>query len=110
MSDSLGARLRQERELRQIDLRSISESTKISISLLEGLESDNVARWPSGIFRKAFLRSYARALGMDPEPIVREFEELYPDPLQVAVPHEGVATPLVEEPVDNDAVPAPSRR
>jgi hypothetical protein len=83
MNDSLGARLRCERERRQIALRSISESTKIGVALLEGLERDDVSRWPSGIFRKSFLRLYARAIGLDPEPIVREFVELYPDPLDV---------------------------
>ena len=57
MSDSFGARLRQERERRQIPLKSIAEGTKIGISLLEGLERDDVSRWPSGIFRKSFVRA-----------------------------------------------------
>ncbi len=83
MSVTLGARLRYERERRQIALKSIAESTKIGLSLLEGLERDDVARWPSGIFRKSFVRSYAEAIGLEPEAIVREFVERYPDPLQV---------------------------
>jgi cytoskeletal protein RodZ len=81
--DSFGSRLRYERERRQIALKSIAESTKIGITLLEGLERDNVSRWPSGIFRKSFVRSYALAVGLDPDPIVREFIERYPDPLEV---------------------------
>jgi cytoskeletal protein RodZ len=81
--DSFGGRLRYERERRQIALKSIAESTKIGLSLLEGLERDDVARWPSGIFRKSFVRSYAEAIGLEPEAIVREFVERYPDPLQV---------------------------
>jgi cytoskeletal protein RodZ len=76
--DSLGSRLRRERERRQIALKSIAESTKIGIPLLEGLERDDVSRWPSGIFRKSFVRSYAMAVGLDPETIVREFVERYP--------------------------------
>ena len=81
--DSFGGRLRYERERRQIALKSIAESTKIGITLLEGLERDDVSRWPSGIFRKSFIRSYAVAIGLDPEPIVREFVERHPDPLEV---------------------------
>jgi transcriptional regulator with XRE-family HTH domain len=92
MDDSLGARLRYERERRQIALRSISESTKIGFPLLEGLERNDVSRWPSGIFRKSFLRLYVEAIGLDPEPIVREFVELYPDPLE-AVPAVPEAPP-----------------
>ncbi|HKY22984.1 MAG TPA: helix-turn-helix transcriptional regulator [Vicinamibacterales bacterium] len=83
MPDTLGARLRYERERRQIALRSIAEGTKIGLSLLEGLERDDVSRWPSGIFRKSFVRAYAEAIGMDPEAVVREFVERYPDPLEV---------------------------
>jgi transcriptional regulator with XRE-family HTH domain len=83
--DSFGSRLRYERERRQIALKSIAESTKISVSLLEGLERDDVSRWPSGIFRRSFVRSYAEALGLKPEAIVREFVERYPDPLEVDV-------------------------
>ena len=82
---SFGGRLRHERERRHIDLKSIAESTKISVPLLEGLERGDVSRWPSGIFRKSFIRSYAEAVGLDPEPVVREFIELYPDPLEVEI-------------------------
>ena len=90
--DSLGSWLRYERERRQIALKSIAESTKIGIALLEGLERDDVSRWPSGIFRKSFVRSYAMAIGLDPEPIVREFVERHPDPLEVDItaPSAGV--------------------
>ncbi len=86
--DSFGGRLRYERERRQIALKSIAESTKIGITLLEGLERDDVSRWPSGIFRKSFVRSYAVAVGLDPERVLREFVERHPDPLEV-----DIATP-----------------
>jgi cytoskeletal protein RodZ len=85
MPDTFGARLRSERERRQIALKSIAEGTKIGLGLLEGLERDDVSRWPSGIFRKSFVRAYAEAVGIDPEPVVREFVERHPDPLEVEV-------------------------
>ena len=37
MHESFGARLRQRREERQIDLIAIAEQTKIKLTLLEGL-------------------------------------------------------------------------
>jgi cytoskeletal protein RodZ len=83
--DSFGARLRYERERRQIALKSIADGTKISVTLLEALERDDVSRWPSGIFRKSFIRSYAEAIGLDPDTVVREFVELYPDPLDIEI-------------------------
>ena len=85
MHDSFGARLRQQREERQIDLVAISEQTKIKLSLLEALERDDVSLWPSGIFRRGYVRTYAQFLGLDPDVIVREFLESHPDPGDVFV-------------------------
>jgi transcriptional regulator with XRE-family HTH domain len=80
-SDSgFGGRLRNERERRRITLSSIAANTKINVSLLQGLEGDDVSRWPSGIFRRSFIRAYANAVGLDVEEIAKEFLERYPDP------------------------------
>jgi hypothetical protein len=78
--DGFGPRLRQERERRQIPLSSISANTKISVALFEALERDDVSKWPSGIFRRSFLRSYAEAIGLDPDATIREFLARFPDP------------------------------
>jgi transcriptional regulator with XRE-family HTH domain len=81
MSDELlGRRLRSERERRRITLESIAANTKISVTLLKALERDDVSRWPSGIFRRSFIRSYAEAIGLDADEVVREFLDRYPDP------------------------------
>jgi transcriptional regulator with XRE-family HTH domain len=77
---TFGARLRAHREQRQISIASIAESTKILGALLEGLERGDVSRWPSnGFYRRSFIRAYAVAVGLPPEPLVREFVEHYPD-------------------------------
>jgi hypothetical protein len=68
------------RERQQIDLVAVAERTKIKFSLLDGLERDDVSYWPRGIFRRSYLRAYASAIGLDPEPLVREFLERHPDP------------------------------
>ena len=83
MPESLGARLRRRREEQNIALVTIAEQTKIKLSLLEGLERDDVSHWPSGIFRRAYLRTYAHAIGLDPDAAVREFLEVYPEPAEV---------------------------
>ena len=83
MAESFGARLRQQRERQQIALAFVADQTKISLALLEGLERDDVSHWPAGIFRRAFLRAYAQVVGLEPDAVVREFLELYPDPAEV---------------------------
>jgi transcriptional regulator with XRE-family HTH domain len=82
MRESLGARLRRRREEQRIALDTIADQTKIKLSLLEALERDDASRWPSGIFRRAYIRAYAAAIGLDPDEVVREFLELHPDPAE----------------------------
>jgi hypothetical protein len=91
MPENFGARLRQRREGQQIGLGTIAEQTKIKLSLLEGLERDDVSHWPSGIFRRAFIRAYAHAIGLEPDVVVREFLEIYPDPAEVVATVPGTA-------------------
>jgi transcriptional regulator with XRE-family HTH domain len=78
--EMFGARLRRERERQGITLNAIAKSTKVSRSLYEALERDDVSRWPGGIFRRSFLREYAAAIGLDPEPLLEEFLRLFPEP------------------------------
>jgi cytoskeletal protein RodZ len=68
-----GGKLRQARERRGISLRQIAASTKISVGVLEALERNDVSKLPGGIFSRAFVRSYASEVGLDPDETVREF-------------------------------------
>lgn len=80
MPESLGARLRHCREQQGIALQTIAERTKIKASLLDGLERDDLRRWPGGIFRRAYFRSYVEAIGLDGDDTLREFLAVHPDP------------------------------
>ena len=89
-SDSgFGARLRNERERRRITLSSIAANTKINVSLLQGLEGGDVSRWPSGIFRRSFIRAYANAVGLQAEEI------------ELICPGHGPLTTVAEEKAHN---------
>ena len=76
--DTFGPRLRREREKRGISVDTIAAVTKVSAELWEGLERNDFSRWPSGIFARAFVRDYARAVGLDADEIVDEFCRLFP--------------------------------
>jgi len=76
--DTFGPRLRRERERRGISLETIATVTKVGVDLWEGLEQNDFSRWPSGIFARAFIRDYARAVGLDADEIVDEFCRLFP--------------------------------
>src|SRR4029453_14500634 len=45
----------------------------ISIGVLEALERDEFSRLPGGIFSRALVRAYAKAIGLDPEATVQDF-------------------------------------
>jgi transcriptional regulator with XRE-family HTH domain len=77
MNSTFGARLRSQREQQQVSLATIAERTKIKLSLLEALERDDVSHWPHGIFGRSYIRSYAQAIGLDPDATVREFAECH---------------------------------
>lgn len=77
--EAFGAWLRRERERRGLSLEVVANRTKVAASLLEGLERGNLSRWPSGIFRRAFVRTYAEVIGLDPSEVVREFGLAHPD-------------------------------
>jgi transcriptional regulator with XRE-family HTH domain len=79
MRESLGTRLRQQREAQHITIASIAARTRIAASLFIDLERDDVSAWPSGVYRRSFIRTYAEAIGLDPDAVCREFVEQFPD-------------------------------
>ena len=76
---AFGSQLRLERERRQITLAGVAESTKISRALLSSLESGDASQWPKGIYRRAFIREYASAIGLRAEVVSAEFQRLFPE-------------------------------
>jgi cytoskeleton protein RodZ len=85
-----GARLRAVREARGISLREIAATTKISVMALEALERNDVSRLPGGLFSRAFVRAYAKEVGLDPEQTVREFVERFSDDLGATLTEDAV--------------------
>jgi helix-turn-helix protein len=86
MRSRFGARMRQHREQQELCLATIADRTKIKVSLLEALERGDLSHWPQGIYRRAYVRAYADAIGLDADTIVREFLEAYPEPAELVEP------------------------
>ena len=59
-------------------LRQIAAATKISVGVLEALERNDISRLPGGIFSRAFVRSYAIEVGLDPEATIHDFIAAFP--------------------------------
>src|SRR5919201_1001717 len=80
--EAFGPTLRRERERRGISLEAIAHSTKISAGVLEALERNDLSRWPTGIFRRSFMRHYAAAIGLAHEEVLSDFLRLFPESQQ----------------------------
>lgn len=103
--ESVGAQLRRERELRQLSLEELAQTTRIPIRMLQHLEESRFDALPGEVFTKGFIKSYARALGIDEEPLVecygRECRKSEPPaPITAITPPErgrrfGIAIALV---------------
>ena len=82
---SIGCTFRSERLRRGKDLDLIASETKISRAILEAIENDQFESLPGGAYRRGFVRLYARALGLDEEKVVGEFQREHLE-LPVALP------------------------
>ncbi len=83
-SSGLGQLLRDARERRGVSLRQIANATKISVGVLEALERNDISKLPGGIFGRAFVRSYAVEVGLDPEATIQLFIAQFPNDSVVA--------------------------
>jgi cytoskeletal protein RodZ len=73
----IGNTLRTERERRGLTIDDAAEATRIRATLLAAIEAEEFDRLPGPTYARGFLRSYAELLGLDPQPLVDEFNVRY---------------------------------
>jgi cytoskeleton protein RodZ len=66
----IGERLRSERIRRKRSIDEISRETRIAPRMLEAIEKEDFNSLPGLLFARNFVKQYALALGLDPEPIL----------------------------------------
>jgi cytoskeletal protein RodZ len=67
---SVGKFLRQKREERRMSVAEVARATRVPISSVERIESDQFDELPAEVFVRGFLRSYARAVGVTEEEVL----------------------------------------
>ena len=73
--EPLGEYLKQARKKKKLSLEKIASQTRIQERHLQALESEEFANLPAKVFAKGFVRSYAKALGLDEEKALQCFLE-----------------------------------
>jgi cytoskeletal protein RodZ len=71
-----GERLLRGREQKNRNLKDIADITKIAIHQLRSLERGDLDRLPGGIYRRAIVRQYAAAVGLNVEDTLRDLESI----------------------------------
>ncbi|NOV03098.1 helix-turn-helix domain-containing protein [Paenibacillus planticolens] len=80
MSD-LGYILRKTRLEKKISLDDLQEVTKIRKRYLEAIEEGNYKVLPGSFYVRAFIKSYAEAVGLDPTEVLNMYETTNPSPV-----------------------------
>src|SRR5918997_4714474 len=74
---SIGETLRDARMRQRLDIADVESRTKIRAKYLRALENEEFGMLPGPTFVKTFLRTYAEALGLDPQVLVEEYRSAY---------------------------------
>jgi cytoskeletal protein RodZ len=88
-SIALGKLLRQGRERRGMSLEQIASETKIPLRHLQALERDDLSVVPEGLYRRAKIRAYARAVHLDRETLATLEQAMHaaePPPVALEAP------------------------
>lgn len=87
---ALGQILREARERKGLSIADVAETTRMLQQIIEDIEIEDFHRIAAPIYGRSFVRLYAGCVGLDPAPLIEEFNELYT----------GVKTPAAPPPCD----------
>jgi cytoskeleton protein RodZ len=92
LTGEIGDRLKHARERRGLSLSEVARRTKLSVNVLQAIERNDFASLPGGMFRKAYVRTMAAEVGLDPNEIAAAAcERFEPRVETVAVPDRDAA-------------------
>lgn len=92
---SIGDTLAQARRQADLTVTQVSQRTCIRETIIRGIERGDYSACGGDFYARGHIRSIARAVGLDPEPLVREYDQTQgaPQPITAADVFEP-ATPI----------------
>jgi cytoskeletal protein RodZ len=99
---SVGADLARARDERGLSVEDVSAATRIRAGLIRAIEADDFDGCGGAVYARGHIRSIARVVGADPEPLVAEFDSTHVQ--------EPVPVPVPNQPVDPDLAARAERR
>lgn len=77
-ASGVGALLREERRNRSLDFRQVARMTRLREPFLQAIEKEAWDELPAPVFVRGFVRSYARALGLDEQMVLDLYDQSQP--------------------------------
>ena len=74
----IGVTLRDEREAQKLSVEEVALRLRLSEKQINALEADDFSIFGSAIFVRGFIKSYARFLSIDPQPLLDAHLGMYP--------------------------------
>jgi cytoskeleton protein RodZ len=71
----LGEILKKTRLSQGIKLEKVASDLKIRVTNLKALEEEDFEIFPAEVYTMGYIRAYALYLGLDPEPLIKEFKD-----------------------------------
>ncbi|MBM7056798.1 helix-turn-helix domain-containing protein [Streptomyces durocortorensis] len=71
---SIGRLLQQARIAAGLTVEEVSSSTRVRIPIVHAIEQDDFSRCGGDVYARGHIRTFARAVGLDPEPLVEEYD------------------------------------
>lgn len=90
---SLGGVLRAAREARRLSVSELAEATRIKVQVIQSMEADDFSRIAAPIYAKGFIRLYAEQVGLDPEPLLEEYQRAHVRRVRPTLETQGAAAP-----------------
>lgn len=81
----LGQHLREAREEKGLSLEDLQRSTKIQKRYLLAIEEGRFDTLPGLFYARAFVKTYAEAVGLDPEPLFDQYRNELPNPQKESI-------------------------
>jgi len=111
MTQTIGQRLKTEREEQRLTLEKVFEATRIRVLYVQALEADDLSVLPSPVQARGYLRNYAEFLGLDFEQMLEEMHAMNVQQASgkvIGPADENASTPQKNHELPNVAQPLPT--
>ena len=78
---SIGRTLAEARQQAGLTVEEVAQATRIRRALIVAMEQDDFSGMGGDFYARGHLRTVATKLGLDPEPLLREFDQTRPVPV-----------------------------